>query len=139
MALCILFRYNKVTNDLAKIYSTAKVPMYGNPNKLIGLEPDITLIMRESRDPDELEHYWTEWRKATGNKMRDLYLEYITLTNEAARVNGYKDGTEMKTNSYESDTFVDEMAETWRGLKPLYEQLHAYMRDKLVKRCRVIG
>jgi len=26
------------------------------------------------------------------------------------------------------------MDETWRGLKPLYEQLHAYVRNKLVKR-----
>ena len=34
----------------------------------------------------------------------------------------------MKTVGYESDTFVQEMADTWNGLKPLYEQLHAYVR-----------
>ncbi len=48
-----------------------------------------------------------------------------------ARLNGYKDGTAMKVQPYESETFVEEMAETWEGLKPLYEQLHAYVRSKL--------
>ena len=41
---------------------------------------------------------------------------------------------EMKIEPYESDTFVEEMDETWRGLKPLYEQLHAYVRHKLAKK-----
>ena len=50
------------------------------------------------------------------------------------RLNGFKDGTEMKTVSYESNTFVDEMAQTWQGLKPLYEQLHAYVRYHLNKK-----
>ena len=49
-------------------------------------------------------------------------------------MNGFKDGTEMKTVAYESDTFVDEMAQTWQGLKPLYEQLHAYVRYHLNKK-----
>ena len=40
----------------------------------------------------------------------------------------------MKIEPYESDTFVEEMDETWRGLKPLYEQLHAYVRHKLAKK-----
>ncbi len=58
----------------------------------------------------------------------------IDLLNESARLNGFRDGTEMLVRQYESDTFVEEMDETWRGLKPLYEQLHAYVRDKLRKR-----
>jgi len=49
------------------------------------------------------------------------------------RLNGYKDGTELKVIAYESDTFVQEMEDTWNGLKPLYEQLHAYARAKLLK------
>ena len=38
----------------------------------------------------------------------------------------------MKVGPYESETFVAEMEETWKGLKPLYEQLHAYVRSKLL-------
>ena len=39
----------------------------------------------------------------------------------------------MKVDPYESATFIEEMEETWFGLKPLYEQLHAYVRHKLNK------
>ena len=53
----------------------------------------------------------------SGKKMKDKYKEYVDLTNKAAVLNGFKDGTEMKTHSYESDTFVEEMAQTWNGLK----------------------
>jgi len=49
-------------------------------------------------------------------------------------MNGFKDGTEMKTYDYESDTFVQEMEETWQGLMPLYEQLHSYVRFQLNKK-----
>ena len=71
------------------------------------------------------------FRQQTGEKFRDMYQDYIKLTNEAAQLNGFKDGTEMKTVEYESDTFVQEMDATWQGLKPLYAQLHAYVRNKL--------
>ena len=50
------------------------------------------------------------------------------------RLNGYADGSMMKTSSYDSDTFIQEMEETWQGLKPLYEELHAYVRYHLNKK-----
>ena len=53
----------------------------------------------------------------SGKKMKDKYKKYVDLTNKAAVLNRFKDGTEMKTHSYESDTFVEEMAQTWNGLK----------------------
>ncbi len=40
----------------------------------------------------------------------------------------------MEVAAFESDAFVADMAATWKGLKPLYEQLHAYVRSKLIKR-----
>ena len=40
----------------------------------------------------------------------------------------------MKVDVTESDTFMEEMEATWQGLKPLYSQLHAYVRNKLVER-----
>ena len=61
-----LDRYNVITSEMEKIYSTAKVPDYKNKSKKVSLEPEITLIMGKSRDPDELEYYWTQHRKSTG-------------------------------------------------------------------------
>ncbi len=39
----------------------------------------------------------------------------------------------MKIESYDSDTFLDEVALTWDNLKPFFEQLHAYVRNRLSK------
>ena len=39
----------------------------------------------------------------------------------------------MKNQPYESDNFVSEMQSVWTNLKPLYDQLHAYVRYKLHK------
>ncbi len=80
-----LEEYNKITTEMAKIYSTAQVPAYKDRSKLYSLEPEITLALAESRDPGELEYYWTQWRNATGKQMRKLYARYVTLTNDAAK------------------------------------------------------
>jgi peptidyl-dipeptidase A len=129
-----LDKFNRIANDMEKTYSTAKVPSYKDKKKLFSLDPEITLTLSKSRDPDELEYYWTQWRAQTGVKIRDMYKDYIKLNNKAATLNGFQDATAMKTHPYESDTFVQEMDATWQGLKPLYEQLHAYVRNKLHKK-----
>jgi peptidyl-dipeptidase A len=78
-------RYHENNNNLNRIYSTAKVPSYQNPEKLLSLEPDLTEIFATSRDAKELEYYWKEWRNATGVRMREDFIENIDLINEAAR------------------------------------------------------
>ena len=40
--------------------------------------------MATSSDWDELEFYWNQWREKTGNLMRDSYLEFAQLSNDAA-------------------------------------------------------
>ena len=57
---------------MAKTYSTAKIPGYRDKSKLMSLEPELTEIMASSRDPKELEYYWTQWRKHTGQEIRDM-------------------------------------------------------------------
>ena len=77
--------YNEIKTKMNKIYSTAKVPGYQDKSKMMSMDPDIREITATSRDPNELEYYFTEWRKVTGREMRGLYLQFIDLTNEAAR------------------------------------------------------
>lgn len=43
--------------------------------------------MAKSRDWDELQWAWVEWRRRTGPQIRDLYGQLVTLNNEAARLN----------------------------------------------------
>ncbi len=80
-----LEEYNDITTKMSKTYNTAKVPSYKDKTKLVSLEPGIKKVLRESRDPAELEYYWTQWRNATGKQIRKLYMKYVDLTNEAAR------------------------------------------------------
>ncbi len=80
-----LDKYNMLTNEMSKIYSTAKVPSFKDKDKLVSLEPEITLILAESKDPEELEYYWTEWRKVTGEKIREHYRKFLKLVDEAAK------------------------------------------------------
>lgn len=47
----------------------------------------MTDIMANSDNPEELKHVWVEWRKVTGAKVRDLFAQYVDLSNDAARLN----------------------------------------------------
>ena len=61
-----LDKYNDLTNEMEKIYATAKVPDFKDSSKMLSLDPEITLKLAESRDHEELEYYWTHWREQTG-------------------------------------------------------------------------
>ena len=126
-----LVKFNKLVSDMVETYSTAKVEGFRNKGKLKSLEPELTLIMAQSRDPEELEYYWESWREVSGKKMGQMYKSYVAYSNEAARLNGFPDASLMKVHPYESDAFIEEVENTWQGLEPLYRQLHAYVRRKL--------
>jgi len=125
-----LERFNQLVSDMGSTYSKAKVPKLGG-SELWSLEPELTEVMASSRDPDELQYYWEQWREKSGKMIKGNYHEYIDLYNEAAKLNGFSDASMMKVDPYESKTFIQEMEDTWQGLKPLYEKLHAYVRNKL--------
>lgn len=70
------------------VYNNAEICAYNEPFKCgLRLQPDLTLIMARSRDWSELQHVWTEWRRNTGLKFRDLYEQLADLTNQAAKLN----------------------------------------------------
>jgi hypothetical protein len=43
--------------------------------------------MARSRDWDELQWVWLEWRRRSGSQMKSLYQQLVDLNNEAARMN----------------------------------------------------
>merc|ERR1712025_1191945 len=124
-----LERFNQLVSDMGSTYSKAKVTQRRGSD-LWSLEPELTEIMASGRDPDELQYYWEQWREKSGKMIKGNYHEYIDLYNEAAKLNGFSDASMMKVDPYESKTFIQEMEDTWQGLKPLYEKLHAYVRNK---------
>jgi len=51
---------------------------------------DINKIMAQSKDYDELLHYWHAWHEAIGPRIQNKYLRYVQLANRAAKLNGIK-------------------------------------------------
>lgn len=127
-----LDRYNRIINDMLAVYNTAEVCAYNEPFKCgLHLQPELQFIMSHSRDWDELQHIWTEWRRVTGRRIRDLYEQLVDLTNQAARLNNFTDASAYWMFPYESTNMREEIDEVWEQIKPLYELLHAYVRRRL--------
>ncbi|XP_033354226.1 angiotensin-converting enzyme-like [Bombus vosnesenskii] len=127
--------YEKIVSDMENIYSTAKICDYKNRSKCdLALEPELTEILMKSHDPEELKYIWVEWRKATGEKMKPLYERYVELSNLAATLNNYSDNAAYWLKDYEADDFPEQIEALWQQLKPLYLQLHAYVRRELRKK-----
>uniref|UniRef100_A0A674GKE4 Angiotensin-converting enzyme n=1 Tax=Taeniopygia guttata TaxID=59729 RepID=A0A674GKE4_TAEGU len=137
-------KYNRlgtVLNTMSTIYSTGTVCKINNPSECLVLEPGLDAIMSGSTDYYERLWAWEGWRADVGRMMRPLYEEYVELENEVARLNGYSDyGDYWRANyeakspenyKYSRDQLIKDVEKTFEQIKPLYEQLHAYVRHKL--------
>lgn len=81
-------QYNRLINDMLAVYNSGNICAHEDPLRCnLRLDPDITALMAKSRDWAELEHTWIEWRRRTGQKIRDLYEQLIELSNYAANLN----------------------------------------------------
>ncbi|GBN12374.1 Angiotensin-converting enzyme [Araneus ventricosus] len=94
---------------------------------------DVVKAFAATRSPKELKHYWLEFRKKTGEKYKDLFLEAIKKDNKDASKFGYKNKATFNIALYEDKDFVKNMAEEIRKILPFYTQIHAYVRKKLRK------
>ncbi|NXY09069.1 ACE enzyme, partial [Pteruthius melanotis] len=127
-----LKEYNTLLSDMETTYSVAKVC---RENKTCHpLDPDLTDIMATSRDYDELLFAWKGWRDASGKKMRNNYKRYVELSNKAAMLNGYKDNGAYWRSLYETPTFEEDLERLYLQLRPLYLNLHAYVRRALYRK-----
>lgn len=95
----------------------------------------ISQIMATSRDPEALLAAWAGWHRV-GAPMRERYLRFAELSNQGARGMGFKDAGAMWRSGYDMppEQFEQEMDRLWGQLKPLYLQLHAYVRARLVEK-----
>ncbi|XP_050313314.1 angiotensin-converting enzyme [Anthonomus grandis grandis] len=127
-----LDRYNRLINDMLAIYNTASVCSFNDHFHCgLRLEPNLNKIMAKSRNWDELQHVWTEWRRQTGQKMKDLYEQMVKLSNVAAKLNNFTNTAEYWSFPFESPALEIDLEDAWNEVKPLYELLHAYVRRRL--------
>ena len=100
--------------------------------KCLGID-DISTIMAKSHDPAELTRLWIGWH-SIGAPMRDKYARFMELQNIGARELGYRDTGELWRAGYDMTPaqFSDEVERAWQQLKPLYDELHTYVRNRLI-------
>ena len=125
----VLRRMTERISKMERIYSTGKVE--DNDGTELALEPDLWNIMATTRDYDRLQFAWKGWRDAVGPKLRPLYKEFVKLKNQGARDTGWKDIGEYWRSFYEIEDFEGMVEGFWTKLKPLFQELHAYVRYRL--------
>ena len=137
----------KLTQDAEKIIGA------GNAQELEQYEA--VRIMAESRDPELLQSIWEGWRTLSmpysklnaqqipsgsvpksmrGNySMKKDYARMVELINEGAQELGYKDAGDLWRGGYDmpAEDFAAEVDRLWGQVKPLYNQLHCYVRGTL--------
>jgi len=93
---------------------------------------ELSDVMAESRDFDELQGAWVGWR-SIAPPMRDKYRRYVELANEGANELGYNDLGEMWRAGFDMSPteFGQETGRLWEQVKPLYDELHCHVRAKL--------
>lgn len=117
-----------ITTKLNSEYSTGKINFEG---KTVA-QDETEVLMRELRDPAKLQEVWTKWHD-TAKIMKPDYARMVEIANEGARELGYKDVGEAWRSGYDMspDEFAAEVDRLWGQVKPLYDELHCYVRGKL--------
>lgn len=128
----------QIIADMSQNHASAKICPFKrqstSPDECnVPLDPVIKDTLEESRDYDELLHVWNEWRKVSGKPVKEKYLRYVELENKAAKLNGFDDASQLWQETYEYEGFEESMARLWKQLEPLYQELHAYVRARLME------
>jgi len=87
------------------------------------------------RDPAVLRDLWLRWHE-NGRALRADYARFVELADEGARVLGFGDPGQLWRSSYDMPEaeLRAEVERLWEEVRPLYLQLHAYVRARLSRR-----
>ena len=124
----------EIASGLEGAYGSGKYCPDEDPAKCLGID-DLDERMAKSRDPKELQAMWTGWHKV-GAPMRDKYERFVELSNQGARELGFADTGAMWRSGYDMtpEQFSADLERLWQQVKPLYLELHAYVRKKLIEK-----
>ena len=93
---------------------------------------DLERVLAESRDYDTQLDAWLGWR-TIAPAIKDDYARFVEISNAGARELGFSDLGEMWRSGYDMqpEAFRAETERLWRQVKPLYDELHCYVRGQL--------
>jgi len=106
-------------------------PEPGKPDSCMNIDA-ITRVMATSRNEKDLRRAWEGWHTIS-IPMRADYARFVELSNKGAKELGFADTGAMWRSKYDmpADAFSKELDRLWDQVRPLYLQLHAYVRLKL--------
>lgn len=115
--------------QLKSIYSTGK---YCDTQGDCQVLDEMSLVMANSRDPDELLRLWQGWRTVSP-PMRDIYAQQVELANQGARELGFADLGEYWRSQFDMSgaDFAADMERYWQQAKPLYQALQCHVGARL--------
>jgi peptidyl-dipeptidase A len=101
------------------------------PDSCLNID-DITKVMAVSFDEKRLREVWEGWHTVSPPMRRD-YARFVELSNTGARELGFTETGAMWRAKYDMPpaAFTAELDRLWEQVRPLYLQLHAYVRMKL--------
>ncbi len=93
---------------------------------------ELSKIIANSRDPEELKTVWEGWRTIAPPMQKD-YARMVEIVNEGSKELGYADTGVLWKAGYDmpADDFTKEADRLWSQVKPLYDDLHCHVRAKL--------
>ncbi|XP_058815382.1 angiotensin-converting enzyme-like isoform X2 [Topomyia yanbarensis] len=97
------------------------------------LEPELVRIMESSRAEPELRYYWLAWREKTGPSVKNTFMRYLDLANQAAERHGFNDAGDQMRSLYDDSEFFFSVNDLWMKIQPLYKQLVTFVRKGLVR------
>lgn len=120
---------NEIATKLNSAYGKGKGTLNGEPIN----GSDIEAAMGTNRNPDELKEMWESWHTNVGAPMKDDYARMVEIANQGATELGFADVGAMWRSGYDmpADDFAKLTDKLWAQVKPLYDQLHCYTREKL--------
>ena len=113
---------------MENMYSTARC---SSNNMTLGA---LSQVMGSSSKPETLLQSWRCWHD-TARPMRSLYSDFVKLSNAGAAANGFADDGEFWRSFYDMPAAeFGTLAEgLWQEVKPLYVELHAFVRARLAE------
>lgn len=121
-----------VTTRMQSAYGAGRGTLRGQPIN----GSDIEAEMGTNRNPAELEEMWTSWHNNVGAPMHDDYARMVEIANRGARELGYADVGALWRSNYDMppEEFAALTERLWQEVKPLYDELHCFVRAGLNSR-----
>ncbi|XP_024941481.1 angiotensin-converting enzyme isoform X2 [Cephus cinctus] len=122
--------------EMKELYTRTRLCPYKKMGSTcnFSLDNEVSKVMAQSKNYDELLYYWRSWHEAVGPPLKNKYMRYVQLANQAARLNGFADAGDQMREAFEDDYFQQNIAEAISAITPLYKNLFTYVRTKLIER-----